>query len=163
MNHALPHWLWLGGALVTMPALLAAGCGVKEDVTLLVSTQGLTLTKSKGAFDFRLDGTVDVVFEMGKYAGDPVRVEAISLQLQRGTTQILPTTRVEPPAGTSYPFDLAPGQRHALKYKITKDQLVGDDATVLCAGPVRVSGVVKQVGKPEIPIFSDPIPVAGCP
>lgn len=154
--------LVLAAALLSA-GLVLSGCGVKEDVSLFVYARGATLTKGANAFGAKLDGVVDVVFDLGAYSGEPVTVEAIQLGLYRDGAQILPAARFEPPAGTRFPFDLAPGQKTAIRYTIRRDQLVDGEPAALCAGPVTVNGSVKQTGKPAFGLASEQVNVAGCP
>lgn len=141
----------------------APGCGVKEDASLYVYARNATLTKGTNAFGGKLDGTVDVFFDLGKYTQEPARIENISLGMYRDGKQILSAAKIEAPPGTVFPVDLAPGGRHTLKYTITKSQLIDNEPTELCAGPVKFTGTVKQAGKGELAIDSTPITVAGCP
>lgn len=152
----------LAAALASALAPAVYGCGVKEDVSLFVYARGTTLTKGENAFGATLDGSVDVVFDLGAYSGAPVTVEAIQLGLYRSGAQILPAARFEPAAGTRFPFDLAPGQKTTVRYTIHRDQLVDDEPAILCAGPVAVNGSVKQAGRPAFALASEETPVAGC-
>ncbi len=152
----------LVAALVSAAIGGALGCGVKEDVSLFVYARGASLTKGENPFGATLDGAVDVVFDLGAYSGQPVTVEAIQLGLYRGGAQILPAARFEPPPGTRFPFDLAPGQKTTIRYTIRRDQLVDDEPATLCAGPVTVNGSVKQAGKSAFGLASEETTVAGC-
>ncbi len=140
-----------------------AGCGVKEDASLLVTTRNGTLTKGTNAFGSKLDGSVEVFFDLGKWTQEPATIESISLGMYRDNKQVVPAAKIEPPPGTVFPVQLAPGGRHTLKYTVTKSQLIDNEPADLCAGPVKFTGTVKQTGRGEIQIFSDPITVAGCP
>lgn len=139
------------------------GCGSKEDVVLSVYTRGATLTKGTNAFGSKLDGAVEIVFDLGKYGSEAVRVEAIQLGIYRGTTQLVPGAAFELPSGVAYPVDLAPGQATSFKYTITKSSITTDEAAALCAGPVAITGTAKPAGKPEIAVSALDIKVAGCP
>lgn len=151
-------------ALVLVTSALAlAGCGVKEDVSLSVYTRGASLTKGTNAFGSKLDGKVDVVFDLGKYGNESLRVEAIQLGIYRGTTQLVPGAAFELPSGKAFPIDLAPGQATTFAYTITKSSITPDEAAALCAGPVEISGSAKPTGKAEVAIASGTINVAGCP
>lgn len=150
-------------SLALVAALLVSGCGVKEDVSLLVFARGAQLTKGTNAFGSKLDGKVEVVFDLGKYGNESVRVEAIQLGIYRDSTQLVPGAKFELPAGTGFPVDLAPGQRSSFHYTITKESITADEATALCAAPVKITGTAKQTGKPEIAIASEVFSVAGCP
>lgn len=150
-------------SLLPLAFVLIAGCGVKEDASLAVYAHGASLTKGENAFGSKLDGSVQVVFDLGKWTQGSVTVESIQLGLYRDTTQVVPGAKVSPPAGTTFPLVLAPGQKQTLAYTITKESLTADETAALCAGPVKVSGVVKQAGKGEIVVGADPIAVAGCP
>lgn len=149
---------------VALVALLAlAGCGAKEDVSLAVYARGAALTKGTNAFGSKLDGKVDIVFDLGKYGSDSLRVEAIQLGIYRGTTQLVPGAAFELPAGKSFPLDLAPGQVSTFSYTISKASITADEATALCAGPVAINGSAKPTGKPEINLTTENITVSGCP
>jgi len=152
------------GRVWLLAGLLAcAGCSAKEDVSLVVSAEGASLAKVPGPFDAKLTGGVDVNFDLGHYSAGDVTVEAIQIGLYRGGAQISPGAKIEPPAGTTFPLQLSPGQTHKIHYTIGKDQLLSDEATSLCAGLVTVTGVVKQSGKPDLTISADPISATGCP
>lgn len=150
-------------ALLLGAVLALAGCGTKEDASLFVYAKNVTLTKGTNAFGSKLDGSVDVVFDLGKWSQGSVTVEAISLGLYRDSTQIVPGATFSPPPDKTFPFDLAPNQVHTIKYTIAKASLTAEETTALCAGPVRLNGVVKQAGKAEIQLSTDPMPVPGCP
>jgi hypothetical protein len=141
---------------------VTAGCGVKEDASLTVLAKDPSLTKGVNSFGSKLDGGVTVVFDLGKWTQGNITVESIQLGLYRDTTQILPGVSLSPPAGTSFPLELAPGQKYSLLYTITNKALTADEATQLCAGPVKVSGVVQQAGKGVINIGADAVTVQGC-
>ena len=145
-----------------LAVVATAGCGTKEDASLSVYAERTTLIKGVNAFGSKLDGDVTVVFDMGKWTQGNVTVESIQLGLYRDTTQIIPGATLTPPLGTSFPLELAPGQKHSLLYSIKKDSLTVDEATALCAGPVKVSGAVQQAGKGVIRIGSDAVTVQGC-
>jgi len=148
-------------ALAVTSAL--GGCGAKEDVSLSVFARGATLTKGTNSFGSKLDGAVEIVFDLGKYGNESVRVEAIQLGIYRGTTQLVPGAAFELPKGTAFPIDLAPGQRTSFAYTITKSAITTDEAAALCAGPVAINGTAKPAGKPEIALATETISVAGCP
>jgi hypothetical protein len=143
--------------------LSVSACGVKENVSLFVYARAPSLVKGSNEFGPKLDGSVDVVFDLGSYAGDPVTVEAIQLGVYRDDVQLVPRARLEPAAGTSFPFDLAPGKSTTIRYTVRPYQLDPGEPAALCAGPVVISGAVKQAGKAEIRISSDLVNVAGCP
>jgi hypothetical protein len=140
-----------------------ASCGVKEDAQLFVYARNATLTKGSNAFGSKLDGTVDVYFDLGKYTQEAATIESISLGMYRDTKQVLPAAKIEPAPGTTFPLTLAPGSRKTITYTITRSQLIDNEPTELCAGPVKFTGTVKQTGKGELQIASDAITVAGCP
>jgi hypothetical protein len=142
-------------------AALLLGCGVKEDASLYVYAKNATLTKSTAAFT-KLDGSVEVFFDLGKYTQESATIESISLGMFRDNKQIVPAAKFEPPAGTTFPVTMAPGSRVTIKYTITRSQLIDTEPTDLCAGPVKITGTVKQTGKGEMQINSDPITVSGC-
>jgi hypothetical protein len=144
-------------------AILSAGCAAKDDATLVVSAQSPVLAKKPGPFDAKLEGSVDVSFDLGHWSGSNVKVEAIQIGLYRSGAQIIPGAKIEPAAGTVFPLDMAPSERRVIHYTIVKEQLLADEATALCAGPVTITGVVKQSGKPDLTILADPISASGCP
>jgi hypothetical protein len=148
---------------VVAVALALAGCGTKEDVSLAVYARGATLTKGTNAFGSKLDGAVDVVFDLGHYGNESVRVEAIQLGIYRGTTQLVPGAAFELPMGTTLPIDLAPGQQTTFHYTISKSSITPEEATALCAGPVAINGTAKPTGKAEIALITENINVGGCP
>ena len=108
-------------SLLVAFALFAAGCGVKEDASLLVYAHSATLTKGTNAFGSKLDGSVQVMFDLGKWTQGNVTVEAIQLGLYRDTTQVVPAATISPPDGTTFPLDFAPGQKRTLAYTIKKE------------------------------------------
>lgn len=141
-------------------AALLVGCGVKEDASLFVYARNAKLTKSTAAFT-KLDGSVDVFFDLGKYTQESATIEAISLGMYRDTKQVVPAAKFE--ASTPFPITLAPGSRQTITYTITRSQLIDNEPAELCAGPLKITGTVKQSGKGELQIASEPISVAGCP
>lgn len=143
--------------------LALAGCGSKEDVSLSVYARGATLTKGTNAFGSKLDGAVEIVFDLGKYGNESVTVEAIQLGIYRGNTQLVPGAAFELPPGTTFPIKLDPGARTSFNYTITKTSITVAEAAALCAGPVMISGTAKQTGKPETSLVTQEISVAGCP
>ncbi len=150
-------------SVLLIAALALAGCGAKEDVSLAVYARGATLTKGANAFGSKIDGSVEIVFDLGKYGNESLRVEAIQLGLYRGTAQLVPGAAFELPAGRSFPIDLAPGQSTTFKYTISKASITPDDATALCAGPIAINGSAKPAGKPEIALVTESFKVTGCP
>ena len=151
-------------------ALLAAcalSCGSKEDASLSVYTQNVVLTKTTTAFGAKLEGSVDVVLDMGHYSQGSISVEAVQLRLFRGDTQnILPEAKIVPLASNpTFPLTIGAGTKTTLSYTITIQQL-RDQAEIdlLCAGPVTVSGNVLQHESPTpTRIGSTPTPASGCP
>lgn len=143
--------------------LLCASCGVKEDAQLFVFARNATLTKGTNAFGSKLDGNVEVFFDLGKYTQEPATIESISLGMVRDNKPILQAAKIEPAPGTTFPITMAPGSRVTIKYTVTRSQLIDNEPMELCAGPVKFSGVVKQTGKGELQISADPITVTGCP
>lgn len=140
------------------------GCGTKEDAALFVYAKNMSLTKGTNAFGSKLDGSVDIVFDLGKWSQGSVTVEAIQLGLYRDTTQIVPGATFTQPADKTFPFDLAPNQVHTITYTIAKTSLTADETTQLCAGPVKLNGTVKQAGKAELlQVTTEPMAVPGCP
>jgi hypothetical protein len=143
--------------------VVLAGCGVKEDASLLVTARNATLVKGTNAFGSKLDGSVEVFFDLGKWTQEPATIESISLGMYRDKKQILTGAKIEAPAGTTFPVQLSPGGRHTLRYTVIKSQLIDNETAELCAGPVTFTGTVKQTGRGELPIESSPITVSGCP
>lgn len=139
-----------------------AGCGTKEDATLSAFIREVTLTKGTNAFGAKLEGTAKVELTVGAYAPNGLKVTSVTVQLQRDGKQILPRATLET-TGT-VPVDVPKGGNVSLLYTIRIDQLKDDEPTVLCAGPVTVSGSVTQEGAtaPQR-IASAPVTVAGCP
>ena len=133
--------------------LLAAGplalvhCGAKEDATLFVYTRDPSVTKGTNAFGPKIDARVTVVFDMGHYSAGAVTVESIKLGMFRGDTQILDILRFVPNAGqSSPPMNIAPGTVTELGYSVSAMSLNDEQAKILCAGPVSISGTVQQAG-----------------
>jgi hypothetical protein len=151
--------------VLLLGALLAlAGCGTKEDASLFVYAKGMTLVKGTNAFGSKLDGGVEIVFDLGKWSQGSVTVEAISLGLYRDTAQVVPGATFTLPADRTFPFELAPNQVHTIKYAIAKTSLTADETAQLCAGPVKLNGTVKQAGKAELlQLTTEPMNVNGCP
>ncbi|MGZ3452379.1 MAG: hypothetical protein ACXVEF_22410 [Polyangiales bacterium] len=154
------------GAAIASSFLLAvsvSGCAAKDDATLVVSAKGPALAKLPGPFDAKLDGSVDVSFDLGHWSGSNVTVESIQIGLYRSGAQIIPGAKIEPQAGTVFPLVMAPSETRVIHYTIVKEQLLKDEVTTLCAGPITITGVVKQSGKPDLTILADPISASGCP
>ena len=142
---------------------LLGGCAAKEDATLVVTARSPALAKKPGPFDAKLEGSVDVSFDLGHWSGSNVTVEAIQIGLYRGNVQIIPGAKIEPDAGTTFPLVMAPSETRVVHYTIVKEQLLADESAALCAGTVTITGVVKQSGKPDLTIVADPISASGCP
>src|SRR5258708_3606388 len=97
-------------------ALIGAGCGTKEDASLSVYAQDLTLTHGSNAFGDKLEGSVTVTFDLGHYSGAPVHVENITLLLVRNDAVLIGgSARFVPDVGeTTLPFDVSPGQKKSI-------------------------------------------------
>lgn len=141
----------------------AGGCGAKEDATLAVEARSVTLAKATSPFGDKLTGSLEVVFDLGNYAGDPITVESIALSLSRGGAPIVSAAKFETPASTTFPFALSPGGRRAVSYTITREGLTAAEVTELCAGPVTISGSARQAGRGQLAIGATPTTVSGCP
>lgn len=148
------------GALLC--AVASAGCGTKEDATLSAFIREAALTKGVTPFGAKLEGTARVELTVGSYAPSGVKVTSVSVQLERDGKQILPRAVLET-TGT-VPLDVPKGGSVSLPYTIKIEQLKDDEPTVLCAGPVTVTGSVTQEGAtaPQR-IASAPLKVTGCP
>lgn len=142
--------------------MLIVGCGSREDAALYVYARNPTLTKGTNAFGSKLDGSVEIFFDLGAYTRGSVTVEAISLGMYRDNKQIVPTAKFEPAAGTTFPFTLAPGSRQTIRYTVTRPQLIDAEPADLCAGPLRITGTVKQSGQGELQVASESVTVSGC-
>jgi len=155
---------WVVGRASVVAAFVAcaAGCGTKEDATLSAFIREVTLTKGTNAFGAKLEGTAKVELTVGAYAPNGIKVTSVTVQLQRAGKQILPRATLE--TTSTVPVDVPKGGNVSIVYTIKIDQLKDDEPTVLCAGPVTVSGSVTQEGAtaPQ-QIASSPVTVAGCP
>ena len=155
-----------GGLLAVVVATLGApSCGTPADVSLSVSADHLTLTKSTGPFGPKLAGGVDVEFDLGHYTGDPVKVETIGLRLFQGTTKVNVLARAQLVADSTgaLPFTLAPGTSKTVHYTIGIDQLQPTEVTELCAGPISASGAVESDGRAPVEILAAAVTATGCP
>ncbi len=155
-------------------ALFLWSCGTKEDATISVYAQELTVTHGKNAFGDKAEGSVKVIFELGHYSGAAMRVEGISLSLYRdgkAMPSVTPVVRFSPDTGEpTLPLDLASGQTKSIKYKISGSSpteplaLTADQAKELCAGPVMVNGTAQITGQiAPMSIAAAPVAVTGCP
>jgi hypothetical protein len=149
-------------------------CGTKDDATLSVYAQGLTITKSVNSFGAKAEGSVTVIFDLGHYSGAPVKVETIALSLFRDGKPMPTLTadvRFSPDTGEpNLPLDLNPGDKKSIRYKISGSSateplaLTDAQATELCAGPVMVNGNVTMTGQAApIAISAAPVSAACCP
>lgn len=140
----------------------ASGCGTKEDATLNAFIREAALSKGTGPFGAKLEGSARVELTVGSYAPSGVKVTSVSVQLERDGKQIL-SRAVLSTTGT-VPVDVPKGGSVSLPYTIKIEQLKDDEPTVLCAGPVTVTGSVTQDGAtaPQR-IASAPLTVSGCP
>lgn len=143
-----------------------ASCGSKEDASLSVYAQNPVVKKTANPFGFKLEGSVDVVFDEGAYSQGSVTVDNVSLRLFRGTnTVVLPRAKIELTAASPhFPLTIAAGEKKTTSWTIAIDQLTADEITELCAGPVSVSGTVDQQGKHDpTRVATTPVAPQGCP
>jgi hypothetical protein len=144
---------------VCLLALAATSCGTKTDASLSVYAQNLSLTKTSNPFGAKLTGSVEVVLDLGHWAQKPVAVQTVSLRLVRNDAPILADATFTPQE--TLPVTVQPSSKHAITYLI---ELQNVDATVLCAGPVGVSGAVTNDAEAgQVSIGTTPIVPAGCP
>lgn len=140
-------------------ALAAASCGTKSDASLSVYAQSLALTKTSNTFGAKLTGSVEVVLDLGHWAQAPVAVQTVSLRLVRNDAPILADATFTPQE--TLPVTVQPSSKHAITYAI---ELQNVDATVLCAGPVGVSGAVTTNAEAgQVSIGTTPLVPTGCP
>lgn len=140
----------------------SAGCGTKEDATLSAFIREASLSKGVTPFGAKLEGAARVELTVGSYAPSGVKVTSVSVQLERDGKQILPRAVLSTTAAV--PVDVPKGGSVSVPYTIKIEQLKDDEPTVLCAGPITVTGSVTQEGAtaPQR-IASSPITVTGCP
>ncbi len=155
-------------ALLVISAALApslVSCGTKDDATLAVYAQNPALKKSVSPVGFKLEGSVDVVFDMGHYASGSVKVDAVSLRIfDAKNLNVLARAKISPSTTFVLPAELAPSSKITASFTIGIDQLTTQEITDLCAGPLTISGTVTRADTPEpIHIGSNAVSATGCP
>jgi hypothetical protein len=155
---------WVGA--VGLLAAFLASCGSKEDASLFVYAQNPVVAKdATGAFP-RLTGSVDVVFDLGKWSTGPVKVGAVTMRLFRGeNTVILPRAKIIPkPGAPTVPFEVPPGTATTVSYTIGIDQMTDAEIAEFCTGgPVSVTGIVEMEGQAQQRVATTPVAPQGCP
>lgn len=141
-------------------AFAATSCGTKTDATLAVYAQNLTLTKVGGTFGAKLQGSVDIVCDLGHWATGPVDVQTIGLRLVRDGQPVLVDAKLVP--GTALPVTVQPSSKATITYSISQ-QLTPADETTLCAGPLGVSGSVTTSAEAAVAVGTIAVAVTGCP
>jgi hypothetical protein len=146
--------------LTAVLGLATTSCGTKTDATLAVYAQNLTLAKVSGPFGAKLQGSVDIVLDLGHWATGPVDVQTIGLRLVRDGQPVLVDAKLVP--GSPLPVTVQPSSKATISYTITQ-QLAAADETTLCAGPLGVSGSVTTSAEPAVAVGTSPVTVTGCP
>jgi lipid-binding SYLF domain-containing protein len=140
--------------------LAGSACGTKTDASLAVYAQNLTLAKVSGPFGAKLQGSVDIVLDLGHWATGPVDVQTVGLRLVRGGQPVLVDATLVP--GTALPVTVQPSSKATISYTITQ-QLTAADETTLCAGPLGVSGSVTTSAEAAVTVGTNAVAVTGCP
>lgn len=140
-------------------ALVGASCGTKADASLSVYAQNLTLAKVQSPFGPKLQGTVEIVLDLGHWAQAPVAVQTVSLRLVRDGQPVLLEATFTPQE--QLPVTVQPSSKRALTYVIEQQ---GVDVTTLCAAPIGVSGAVTTDAEAgQTSIGTTPLLPSGCP
>ncbi len=147
-------------ALSIALGLTAASCGTKTDATLAVYAQNLTLAKVSGPFGAKLEGSVDIVCDLGHWATGPVEVQTIGLRLVRDGQPVLVDAKLVP--ASPLPLTVQPSSKATITYSITQ-QLAAADETAACAGPLGVSGSVTTSAEAAVAVGTSAVAVTGCP
>lgn len=150
----------LAVSLAAALGLVASSCGTKTDATLAVYAQNLALAKVSGPFGAKLEGSVDVVLDLGHWATGPVDVQTVGLRLVRDGVPVLVEAKLVPT--TPLPVTVQPSSKATIRYTITQ-QLTAADETTLCVGPLGISGSVTTSAEPGVAVGTTPVAVTGCP
>jgi hypothetical protein len=142
---------------------LSAACGTKTDATGTASIQSLTIAKGSNAFGVTLSGSFDVSFDLGGYAGSPIKITALNLRVTRGGATILPTVTFAATASSpGLPLTITPGAHTTLHYTLNEQHADADAATI-CAGPITVEGSAQEdATTTQLPIFAMSVTPSGC-
>jgi hypothetical protein len=156
------------GLVVVSLALLAAGCGAKEAVSLGGSIEDPSLAVEQQAIGPFLSGELGLRLALGKFAADPVTVLAPSFALVDADTFAelglgpLPMSSV----GQTFPLEIAPGKEVRVAFEVDSSDPVKLDALdLLCAAPLRVAGSVEHSldGGSTTTVRSVSLTPDGCP
>jgi hypothetical protein len=151
--------------------LLAAGCGSKESVSLSASIIDPSLTVEQLAIGTFLGGEFEMRLALGKFASDPVTIEAPSFALVDGDTRAelggVNPLKVEV-AQASFPLEVDPGQERTIAFTLDARDPVStatDPFDLLCAAPVAVFGTVPHSleGGSTTTARGPAVTPAGCP
>lgn len=151
--------LFLASSLVTA----LAGCGTKSDVTGTAAVQSLVLAKGSNPFGASFSGSFDVLFDLGGYAGSPIKITAINLRITRGGSAILAkATFAADPSSPSLPLTLTPGAQTKVHYTIAENN-ADADVPVICGGAMSVEGSAQEdATTTTLPIFAMSATASGC-
>ncbi len=156
--------------LLALLGAFTAGCGSKEAVSLAGSIDDTSLVVDQNAVGTYLSGSFSMNLRLGKFASDPVTVEAPSFALVDGESRVdLGLGPLSAAPDRSFPFDLDPGGEVAVGFELSGDDPVGDDPAAaldaLCSAPVVVAATVQHSldGGSTTTVRSAPTTPDGCP
>ncbi|MDQ2645469.1 MAG: hypothetical protein M3020_16750 [Myxococcota bacterium] len=123
-------------SLVALLALSAVGCGSKGAVSLFARVDNPELSVRSNALTEVLNGSFDLVLELGDHAEESTTVKWGSVSILGASGPIV--DRVDAPPDVEFPLVLGAGDSVTAHCTLTEDQLI-DSSEDLCAGPVRLS------------------------
>ena len=149
---------------VLVAAVATWGCGSKDAVTLGAKVRNVQISVEQKTLGTQLGGGFELFLEVGAEAsgGSTVTLETFGL-VRGGDTLDSPLQAT--PQGVTFPLTVGKGQSKTVSFVIDSASLL-DPATkdAICAGPVRVSGSIKDTlsGGERTPLSSSDVTPSGC-
>lgn len=157
-----------GLAVVISWALVLAGCGSKESVSLGGTINDPVLVVDQRALGTFLSGSFELNLRLGKFAADPVTVQSPTFTLVGGDSGAefgvgpLSATAVD----VTFPLEIAPGKDVTVPFElVASDPIPVDAVDALCAEPVSVVATIPHSldGGSTTTAASLPLTPSGCP
>lgn len=137
-------------AAVALIAAIGSGCGSKGAVSLSARVEAIELTVSEGPFGASLDGSFDLVLDLGEAAPGATTVTLGSFGVRSAAGSVVDTLSLE--AKPSFPLELSPGDSVRVELGIAEPPLLDEaEAMLVCSGDVWISGSVSDTSNADRP------------
>ena len=157
-----------GLVVVVSWALVLAGCGSKESVSLGGSITDPVLAVDQQPIGTFLSGSFGLDLRLGKFAADPITVESPTFTLVDGGTGaelgVGPLSAAA--TGASFPLEIDPGGEVTVDFELdANDPIAADAVDEVCAAPVSIVATVPHSldGGSTTKATSLPLTPSGCP